>query len=156
MLDSKADHLGLAKPRRAIGFVIISVALCCSFVVLYLFGNDLYTGYQIRTLIENAYNKQRPGGGRLFGTPYSELTSATGRQLDLGRAQVLLLRRPDSEERQRLQGMIYLASGNWRAFVDSVNQTSPQMRRDPAILNNLGASFLALSDMDPTYLLKAL
>src|SRR5204863_8648607 len=73
---------------------------------------------------------------------------------DLGRAQIYLLRHPDIKERQKLQGMIYLATNDWQAFLDSY--PSPQNLDDAEALNNSGANFLALSEKDPMYLLKAI
>src|SRR4030095_5244964 len=67
---------------------------------------------------------------------------------------VFLLLHPDIKDREMLQAMIYLASGDWPAYIKS--WTSANLPKSAETLNNLGTSFLALSDVDPTYLLKAL
>lgn len=54
-----------------------------------------------------------------------------------------------------LQGLLYLAAGNWQKFVDATNETDPQTFGSATELNNRGASFLALSEHDPAFLLKA-
>ena len=136
--------------------IILLVVLCSMSLGLFLFFSESHSDYKIRRLIESAYNAQRPGGGRLFGAPYSLQPAASSDQQDLSRAQVLLLHRPESEAHGALQGMLDLASGNWRAFIERNGNPIPETRRNPETLNNLGASFLALSDTDPTYLLKAL
>jgi CHAT domain-containing protein len=156
MQYSEAEYLGLANRHWTIGIAALLVAFCSGSIGLYLFSGDLYSERQIRQLTENAYKVQRPGGGRLFAAPYSPLAGAANFQQDVGRAQVLLLRFPESQTRRQLQGTVYLASGNWRAFVDNVDRLSPELRQDPGTANDLGVSYLALSEVDPTYLLKAL
>jgi CHAT domain-containing protein len=74
---------------------------------------------------------------------------------DLGSAQILLLRRPESDERQDLQGQIYLAAGDWQKFV-ALSSNHSSKGDNAASLNNLGVSFLALADTDTTLFLKAL
>ena len=130
------------------------IVLCSSSIGLYVLARDLYSEREIRQLILSAYNDHRPGDGRLWGTPYVPLKAISEPQPDLGRAQVFLLRHPDIEDRQRLQGMVYIATGEWRAYVES--SRTPDAERDASTLNDLGVVFLALSDSDPTYLLRAL
>src|SRR5262245_38812184 len=77
---------------------------------LYLFARDAYSEHQIRHLIDAAYNFQRPGGGRLSNAEYSPSISQFDAKADLGKAQLLLLQLPDSDTKQRLQSLIYLAS----------------------------------------------
>jgi hypothetical protein len=127
-----------------------------SLVGLYLFARDPYSENDIRRLIQEAYNRQRPGGGRLSRAAYFSAGNMPARPSELGKAQLLLLRYPESETRQRLQGLIYLAAGNWQKYVEAAARFSPALRGDAAVLNNLGASYLALSDKNPSNLLKAL
>lgn len=141
--------------RRLIAILAISAAGVIASAGVLLFALDS-PEYQIRRLIESAYNSQRPGGGRLSGAPYSQRTSGRDAQANLGKAQLLLLRYPKSDAKQRLQGLIYLASGNWQRYVEAAAHFPPKMRTEPAVLNNLGASFLGLSDDNPANLLAAL
>src|SRR4029077_4371020 len=115
---------------------------------LHLYVRNPQYDREIRGLAKSAYDAQRPGGGRLFGARHSK-TIASSHQHDLGKAQVLLLNIPDSDNRQRLQNLVYLAAGDWRTFIDSTKK-NPRLLDDPATLNNLGASYLALSDNDPS------
>jgi CHAT domain-containing protein len=150
-------YLVSANRRWTIALTVLLIALCSGSVGLFLFGRDAYSENQIHRLIEDAYNHQRPGGGRLFKASYSPIEAlASAAAADLGRAQFLLLRYPPSDKREELQGKIYLASGDWQKFIETVSRLSPQSRIKPATLNNLGTSFLALSETNPTYLLKAL
>jgi hypothetical protein len=153
-MESETGYRKKASRQRSIA--IVAIACVLGSAGLYLFARDTNSENQIRGLIENAYDSQRPGGGRLSDAPYSQRTGVYGVQANLGQAQLLLLRYPDSDTRQRLQGLIYLASGNWQKYVDTVAHFSGKMRNDPAVLNNLGASFLGLSEEDPSNLLKAL
>src|SRR5262245_54389791 len=139
-----------------IGIVASLLVICFSSVGLYLFGRDPYSETAIRRLIEGAYNHQRPGGGRLSAARYSSLDGLSLATPDLARAQILLLRVTDSQARQRLQGYTYLAAGEWQKFVELTNKSTMQRGADSATLNNLGASFLALSENAPTFLLKTL
>ena len=136
--------------------VIILVACALGSAGLYLVALDSSPEKQIRRLAESAYNSQRPAGGRLSNAPYSEVTSRHDAGANLGKAQLLLLGYPDSDTKQRLQGLIYLASGDWQRYIDAAAHFPPKMRDEPAVLNNLGASFLGLADEDPTNLLAAL
>ena len=141
--------------RWTIGLISGLIVLCSSSIGLYLIARDLYSEREIRYLIKSAYNARRPGGGRLAETPYVPLNAADRKpQLDLGRAQLYLLRHPDIQDRQRLQGMIYIATGESRAYIDSARTPDPEP--DASALNDLGVIFLALADSDPTYLLQAL
>src|SRR5947199_81819 len=56
--------------RWTVGLVGL-IVLCSISAVLYRFGRSFYAEHQVRPLLESAYNIQRPGGGRLFGSPYS-------------------------------------------------------------------------------------
>jgi CHAT domain-containing protein len=134
---------------------IIGVLIVAS-VGLYHFARDPYSDQEIRQLIERGYDSQRPGGGRLFGAPYTAAGNATPDTQDLGRAQILLLRLPDSKVHQQLQGLIYLAAADWPKFLELEKDLSIPSSTDAALINNLGASWLALSENDPTLLLKAL
>src|SRR5262249_56154440 len=138
-----------------IGIVASLLVICFSSVGLYLFGRDPYSETAIRRLIDIAYNHARPGGGRLSASRYSSLDCLSLATPDLARAQILLLRVSDSHARQRLQGYTYLAAGEWQKFVQLTNKSTMQ-GADSATLNNLGASFLALSENAPTSLLQAL
>src|SRR2546427_33239 len=123
---------------------------------LFLFARDPYSAAEIRRLIEQGYNTQRPGGGRLYKAAYSRLDDSPIAQTELGKAQLLLLRHPDLETKHRLQGVLYLASGDWQKYVEAVPHLSTSQRGEPSVLNDLGVSYLALSDKDPSYLLNAL
>src|SRR5262245_51110658 len=138
-----------------IGTVSVSTVIFLSSVGLYLFGHNT-SDHEIRQLIEGAYSIQRPGGGRLSAASYTPIGVSALATTGLGRAQILLLSQPDSRQHQRLQGLAYLAAGEWRKFVELTNDRSSRVLADSATLNNVGASFLALSESDPTFLLKAL
>jgi CHAT domain-containing protein len=152
MVHTAVDHLDPEHRRWTIGAAAVLVVLCS--IGLCLLASDWYSENQIRRLIRGAYEAQRAGGGRLAGTAYRPATGSPHRGSDLGRAQVFLLRHPEMKERQLLQGMIYLANSDWHAFTDG--RFPSEMPRTAATLNNLGVSFLALSEKNPTYLLKAL
>jgi CHAT domain-containing protein len=124
-------------------------------VGLYLYARSPHYEREIRQLIDTAYNSQRPGGGRLSAASYMPLTNAVVTTPRLGKAQILLLRQTDSEKRQYLQGLVYLAAGEWQKFVQ-LYDSLPQPADNSAALNNLGVSFMSLSETDPTQLLKAL
>jgi len=144
--------LGLANRGWTFGFVAIFFIVSVSSVGLYLFSDVGYPEQRIRRFIQQPYNRQRPGGGRLSNAEYTPVKQSLAAG-DLGKAQILLLREPHSDSHQRLQGLIYLAAGDWEKFVQSAN---PSTEQDATTLNNVGASFLALSETDPTFLLKAL
>src|SRR5215470_18787015 len=151
----KEEFSGLVNRRWTIVIGSILV-LCFSSVGLYLFAWDVSSDREIRRLIEPHYTRRRPEGGRLFGAAYAPIVEPTFGVPDLGRAQLLLLRRPDTDERQRLQGAVYLAAGEWQKFITMAEEFPLQIRNDISTLNNLGVSFLALSERDPSYLLRAL
>src|SRR5579883_1162122 len=132
----------------------ILIVTCLSSLGLYLFARDPYSEHEIRRLIDPSYSQQRPGGGRLSGASYVPVRNSGRTSPDVGKAQLLLLSQPDSESRRRLQGLIYLAAGDWQKFTDIA--ASSHAPTDAADLNNLGASFLGLSEQNPSYLLKAL
>ena len=143
-------------PKRwvTIGIFILLIVTCFGSVGLYLFARDPYSEQQIRELTDKAYNAQRPGGGRLSGAAYSPIGRSLPVPAELGTAQIILLRQPDSEVRQRLQGLVYLAAGDWQNFIE-ITSRSPGTANF-ATLNNLGASYLALSDKNPSLLLNAM
>jgi len=141
---------------RTIGILAVPIVVCVIAVQLYSLIGGIYSDYQLQRMIQTAYGRQRPGGGRLFGAPYHPPNDGENNERDLGKAQVLLLGRPPSDKRQRIQGLLYLAAGDWAAFSESVNHLSESDKHLPATLNNLGVSFLALADTDPTFLLMRL
>src|SRR5437879_2398894 len=146
-MEGEIGHSRRASRWSRIALVAISNVIVLSSVGLYLFARDPYSAYEIRRLIEGSYNVERRGGGRLFRTGYSPLdTTPPASQSDLGRAQLLLLRYPDSERKQRLQALLHLAAGNWKSYVEAALHFSAAMREEPEVLNNLGASYLALSE----------
>src|ERR1041385_6121669 len=154
MEGAKAYRVKANRPRL---IATVTIAICViGSLGLYSFYRDLDPEIRIRRLIETAYNAQRPGGARLWGAPFSQTIRALNTDSQLSEAQLLLLAYPESNTKQNLQSMIYLASGNWRQYVDAVDRFPVSMRRDAGVLNNLGASFLGLSDEDPSWLLKAL
>src|SRR2546425_9944200 len=110
MQGNGSGHFELANRHWTIGIILL-VVLCSMSLGLFLFFSEFPSDYQIRRLIKDAYNAQRPGGGRLSGAPYPLEPAASSDQQNLSRAQLLLLRRPESEAREALQGMIDLASG---------------------------------------------
>jgi len=127
-----------------------------SSISLYLVAPDPSSETQIRRLIAGAYNGQRPGGGRLSGASYSEVGRPVSGRADLTKAQILVLLLPETVIRQRLQAQLYVASGDWANFVEIIGKLPRELSRGSEYENNLGTSFLALSEKDPTYLLKAL
>ena len=122
----------MANRRLLIGIVILIIT-CFSSVGLYVFGRDPYSEQQITQLVQAAYNGQRPGGGRLSGASYTPPLSPPVRS-DLGKAQILLLGQPASEVHQRLQGLVYLAAGDWQKFIDAAGHSPLQSASDPAWL----------------------
>src|SRR5436309_1704900 len=123
---------------------------------LYLFARDPYPATEIRRLINKAYNSRRPGGGRLYHAEYSALPVEQAEQTDLSKAQIFLLRYPNTEAKQRLQGLLYLAAEQWQQYIEASLHFSAEMLQEPEVLNNLGTAYLALSEKDPTCLLNAL
>src|SRR5881396_2016634 len=145
--------------KRVTRLITLLVILSSILIVLYAIDGGFYSEYRVRRLLEGAYNAQRPGGGRLFGSPYSPMSNQPHLQAELGRlgrAQVLLLRQKNGIARQRLQQMLYLAAGDWQAFRERSGSLPPEYAENPSTLNNLGVSSLALADNDPMYLLNAL
>jgi CHAT domain-containing protein/tetratricopeptide (TPR) repeat protein len=142
----------LASRPWVIGIAAALILCGSASIGLSLFFNTARSEREIRRLIETSYNRQRPGGGRLSGTLYTSTGREFAGNADLGRAQILLLGRADSEP---LQALVHLAAGEWQKFVDLVNNSSLQTLSNSATLNNLGASYLALSESDPIFLLKA-
>src|SRR4030095_13384367 len=126
------------------------LVICLGSVGLYPFVRD--SEYEIQKLIEPGYALQRPGGGRLSAAPFAPLDNASPAGPHLGKAQLLLLHQPESKKSRRLQGLLYLAAGEWQKFVALTNDPSSQPTGDPAVLNNLGVCFLALSGDDPALL----
>ena len=155
-MEVEREHKVSTSRRRLAAIITISIASILGSAGVYFFARDSYSEDQIHRLVETAYNSQRPGGGRLWGTPYSQPGNIDNREPDLGKAQLLLLRYGDSERKQRAQALIYLASSSWQKYVDAFAHFPGKMRTEPEVLNNLGASYLGLSDQDPSNLLKAL
>jgi len=145
----------LANRRWIVGILTVLIVLAISSVGLFLFARDSDPAREIHQLVDESYNRQRPGSGRLSGATYSRIGGAGPVISKLGRAQMLLLRGADSEAHQRLQGLVYLAAGEWQRFVDIANKLSVQTSRDAPFLNNLGASYLALAENDPALILNA-
>jgi CHAT domain-containing protein len=139
-------------------WVIAGVALLLisfSSVGLYLLAWDTPSDVQIEQLTRSAYNSQRPSNARLWGAAYTPRGESSSKEQDLGKAQILLLRQPDSGARRHAQALIYLAAGEWPKFAELAGWSSLSGNQ-PDILNNLGVSFLARSEADPTLLLNAL
>jgi len=130
------------------------IAICFGWVGLYV-GRNQFSAREIRQLVSAAYDRQRPGGGRLSGASYAPPGTAPASASELGRAQLLLLRRAASQDDWRLQGSVYLAAGEWQKFVDVALWPGNRSSADAASLNNVGASYLALSRDDASLLLKA-
>jgi CHAT domain-containing protein len=145
----------LASRWVTIGVTAILIVTCLSCVGLYLLARDPFSESEIRHLIDVSYSRQRPAGGRLSGASYVGFQNSAGSSPDIGKAQILLLRQPDSETRRRLQGLIHIAAGDWEKFVE-IAAPSSQTSVDPAVLNNLGVGYLGLSAENPAFLLKAL
>jgi CHAT domain-containing protein len=127
-------------------------------VGFYLLRRDPHSVGRIQELVKPAYNAQRPGGGRLFNTPYTAPGRSAEARANIGKAEILLLNVPESDTRRlNAQGLVYLANGDWEKFANGLYPRLPaQQRTEAATLNNLGASFLALSEENPTYLINAL
>ena len=142
----------MAKRKWSIALLLL-IAFCFGSVGLYL-ARDQFSEHEIRQLVDRAYNRQRPGGGRLSGATYTPPGLPPVSISDLGKAQFLLLRRSDPQGDADLQALVYLAAGEWKKYAELANRLSN--RNSGAALNNLGASFLAISEDDSTYLLKAL
>jgi CHAT domain-containing protein len=142
--------------RWKIGITTILILVGLMSIGLLLVGRDPYSEREIHRIIDATYNRQRPGGGRLSAAVYTALEDHPLLSADLGRAQLLLLRQPDSRKRQQLQGLVYLAAGEWQNFVELTNSLPDEFRNEAAILNNYGVCLLALSEKDPTLVLKAL
>src|SRR5262245_29416844 len=122
-MESEVGNSKGASRSSRITILAIFTVIVVSSVGLYLFARDPYSAYEIRRLIDQSYNAQRPGGGRLFRTGYSPSGGIPARaQNDLGKAQLLLLRYPNSETRQRLQALVYLACGDWENYVKVAQQ----------------------------------
>ena len=139
------------------GWIIgITAILTITSVGFFLFARDPYSEAEIQRLVNGAYNAQRPGGGRLSGASFTPAGTSSAPIQGPGRAQLLLLRMPNSPTRQRLQALVHLAGGEWKKFIDVANNATLPYSNDEAIANNLGASYLALSETDPTLLLKAI
>ena len=139
------------------GWVVTSFAILMALmsVGLYLaFFRDPYS--EVRSLIEQTYSEQRPAGGRLDHAVYVPFSNGPRSQPNLGKAQLLLLRYPESDTRQRMQALIYIASGNWQKYVEAAGHFSAALSQDAGVVNNLGVSYLALAGDDPTCLLKAI
>src|SRR5712692_9159785 len=101
----------MPKRRWSIGIATVLIALCLTSISLYVFARDPYSETEIRRLIEKSYNSQRPGGGRLSGAAYTPVGPAASGGTELAKAQIVLLRSPETVTRQRLQAIVYLASG---------------------------------------------
>jgi len=145
----------LANRHWTIGITVVLICIGCSSVGFYLFARDAHSEQEIRQLIDEAYNRQRPYGARLSGASHNSKVAASAALANLARAQILVLRRPESATRRRLQGRVHIAAGEWDKFVGLAGD-SPLHAAESADLNNLGVSFLALSEKDPSFLFKAL
>src|SRR5262245_1048473 len=119
MLDRLGESRKGNHRRWTVGILAVLIVLCSGSAGLYLIARDIYSERQVRQLIQAGYTSQRPGGGRLSGTSYVPVASKSSTPLELGRAQVFLLRHPDISDRQRLQGMIYMATADWRAYIEN-------------------------------------
>src|SRR5262245_38436050 len=150
--NEEADSSSLSRRFRAAKVVLLLTVIGSALVGLF-FSRDLYLEYQTQKLITEVYNQQRPGGGRLWGAPHAPPAAAPLEVRDLGRAQVFLLRHAEWKSTSRLQGLLYLAIGDWTAFAES---SLPEPNKNAALLNNLGVSYLALAEKDPEYLFSAL
>lgn len=156
MIQAEAGNVGWITRSWLVAFLVTLLVLVCGLFALQVSVRDFYSQYQINRLIEAAYNEQRPAGGRLFGAAYPSTLPMAGSDPDLGRAQTLLLRYPNSALRRKLQGQTHLASGNWQAAADTFAELARDTLRDPAVLNDLGVVYLALGENEGTYLLRAL
>src|SRR5262245_26297305 len=130
--------------------IVVLIIFGFTSIGLSLFFNTAHSEREIRRLIERSYNNQRPGRGRLSGASYTPVGPGFVADTDLARAQILLLGLANS---QALQGIVHLAAGEWQKFAELATNVS--LPRNSATLNNLGASYLALSEKDPVFLLKA-
>ena len=155
-MESKIDDRRGASRWSLLVVTISLIIIALSSAGLYLFARDPYSTKEIRHLIDPAYSSRRPGGGRLYQAQYSSGLVRAAPQVDLSKAQILLLQYPNSETKRRLQGLLHLASENWKGYIEAAVRWSVERSEDPSALNNLGTCYLALSEKDPSYLLTAL
>src|SRR5438093_1601892 len=128
-MESEVSNSTGASRWSRIAILAVTTVIVVSSVGLFLFARDAYSADEIHRLIERSYNAQRPGGGRLFRAGYSPAVAIpAAAQNDLGKAQLLLLRYPNSERKQRLQGLVYLACGNWGNYVEVAQRFPAGMR----------------------------
>lgn len=144
----------MAKRRTIISVAGLIVLLLASFG-FYRFALAR-SGEEIRKLIDSAYSYRRPGGGRLSAASYTSLSDGALPAPELAKAQIMLLRQANSETRQQLQGLLHLAAGEWSRFVELTRALPSERFADAGFLNNLGVCFLALSQNDASYLVRAL
>ncbi len=155
-MDGETDQTSGSSRWSSVALIALLIVATLSSAGLYVFARDPYSENEIRRLIKESYIHRRPGGGRLYQAEYSPLSAAPAAQTDLSKAQILLLRYPNSETKQRLQALLYLASDNWQEYIESALHFSTEILKDPDVLNNLGTCYLALSEKEPIYLVKAL
>ena len=155
-MESETDQTSGSSRWSSVALIALLIVATLSLAGLYVFARDPYSENEIRRLIKESYVRRRPGGGRLYQAEYSPLSAAPTGQTDLSKAQILLLRYPNSETKQRLQALLYLASDNWQEYIEFALHFSAEILKDPGVLNNLGTCYLALSEKEPIYLMNAL
>src|SRR5437867_241647 len=99
----------------------------------------------------------RPAGARLFDNSSSGPRAVDdGYKSRVAKAQMAVLSMPESDTRQRIQSLIHIGTGNWRKAADILTNLAAAAPRDPGILNDLGAVYLALAEQNAIYYFKAL
>src|SRR5436309_6221990 len=102
-MESETDQTSGSSRWSSVAPIALLIVATLSSAGLYVFARDPYSENEIRRLIKESYIHRRPGGGRLYQAEYSPLSAAPAAQTDLSKAQILLLRYPNSETKQRLQ-----------------------------------------------------
>src|SRR4051812_24799686 len=140
-----SEAVALTRPGSTWAVAALAVFFASGSIGLYVFATDLYSEHRVRDVIWSSYQAQRPGGGRLFGSAYVPTSTDAPPSVDLGWAQVYLLSHPATVDREPLQEMIYLATGAWKAFIDSHKSTTTSVES----ANDLGVVYLATASQDP-------
>src|ERR1051326_5645035 len=112
MADWRSRDFKYVKTLQAVGIAAILTALVASVT----YRADIQNGYSLyraQRFIRTAQGQTRTTLGRISGAPYAPFDNAGKPALDdLSRAQLLLLRLPNSAEAEYLQSLIYIGSRN--------------------------------------------
>src|SRR5207249_8787629 len=100
LLVSSVNELGYSNGASRwlrIAFMTASLTMAVSSVGLYLLARDPYSGNEIRSLITELYNAQRPVGGRLHQSQYSPPANTKAAHTDTEKATLPLWLLPDRD-----------------------------------------------------------